>query len=91
MSDYNATRLDAELRAAGLDIGGCSSTGRVDWNSPPSAGDLALAAQVKAAHDPAAKTTRETSIDAIRAKRVLGQSLTSEEILAVIDHFLGVP
>jgi hypothetical protein len=50
---YNATRLDGELRAAGLPIAGCSSDGRIDWlPGHPTPQEEAAAAAVLAAHDP---------------------------------------
>jgi hypothetical protein len=49
---YDATQLDIDLRAAGLSIHGCDSTGRVQWNGTPSPEHAAAAAQILAAHDP---------------------------------------
>ncbi len=48
----NATKLDRELRAAGVPIHGCASSGRVDYTTAATAGDRDRAAQVIAAHDP---------------------------------------
>ena len=49
--DYNPTKLDAELKAAGLNIAGCSSKGRVDWIGTPTAQELSTADQVKQNHE----------------------------------------
>lgn len=56
----NATKLDKELRAAGLAIHGCSSDGRVDFadgtswrpGDPADTPERATAAKVVAAHNP---------------------------------------
>jgi outer membrane murein-binding lipoprotein Lpp len=91
MSDaYNATVLDEELRAAGLAIVGCSSKGRIDWASPPTAADAARAEQVKAAHDPAKPPAREARLEALRAKRRAREPLTDAEKQDALDLFLGV-
>lgn len=49
----NAAKLDAELRAAGVPIDGCSSGGRIDYRPEATDGHRAIAAAVLAAHDPA--------------------------------------
>ncbi len=57
---YNTTKLDGELKAAGLPIVGCSSDGRIDWaEGHPTAEERAAAEAVLAAHDP----TPEPEID----------------------------
>lgn len=65
---FNSTKLDAELKEAGLKIHGCSSNGRVDFVDPPSPEDLALASAIKSAHDPTAKTATELQLESLRAK-----------------------
>lgn len=67
---YSAQKLDAELKAAGLDIDGCNSNGVV-WmknGRQPTVQDLAIITQVKASHDPLAKTPRETQLDSLKSK-----------------------
>lgn len=49
----NVAKLDAELRAAGIPIHGCSSSGRVDFRDEATPEQRALAAQIVSAHDPA--------------------------------------
>lgn len=51
---YDSTQLDAELRAAGLPLAGCDSTGRVTWpvGVTPTPAQLATIQAVLAAHDP---------------------------------------
>lgn len=51
MSRYNVAKLDRELRAAGLPIQGCDSTGRVVWDMDPTSAQRAKADAVLAAHD----------------------------------------
>lgn len=72
----DSTGLDAELRAAGLRIHGCASTGRIDWIDPPTPAEEATAAQVLAAHDP---TKRQLDLDADDAERriALGNLVTA--------------
>ena len=65
----DCTRLDADLKAAGLRIHGCASDGRIDWVAPPTQTEQNTAAAVLAAHDPT-KQEREdlaerTSIRAV--------------------------
>lgn len=48
----NAKKLDAELKAAGIPIHGCASTGRIDFAPEATEEHRALAAQILAAHDP---------------------------------------
>lgn len=50
----NATALDAELKAAGIPIDGCSSDGRVFFRIEATEAHRSAAAQVVAAHDSAA-------------------------------------
>lgn len=45
-------KLDAQLRAAGVPIHGCTSKGRIDFREEASANDRAYAAAILAAHDP---------------------------------------
>ena len=48
----NTTKLDKELKAAGLLIDGVDSAGKISWISEPTADQLAIAEAVKANHDP---------------------------------------
>lgn len=52
MVKINVTKLDQELRAAGVPIDGCSSTGRIDYRPEATDADRARGAAVLAAHDP---------------------------------------
>ena len=49
----NASALDAELKAAGIPIHGCASTGRIAFKDEATAEQRARAAAILAAHDPA--------------------------------------
>lgn len=49
----NVAKLDKELKAAGLPIVGCASTGRIDWDGEPTEAQKARAQAILAAHDPA--------------------------------------
>lgn len=64
---YYPTQLDSELRAAGLRIHGCASTGRIDWISPPTGTDIATAKGVLAAHDPGKRERDERDAKSLRA------------------------
>ena len=81
---YNATKLDAELKAAGLKIAGCSSNGRVDFIDPPTQQEIAIAEAVKAAHDPLAMTGSELRLDALRAK-IRNRTQTVNDIAEYIE------
>lgn len=59
--EFDSLSLDAELRAAGLSISGCASTGRIDWLEPPTPAQLTMAQAVLDAHNPSA---RQAAIDA---------------------------
>lgn len=48
----NATKLDAELRAAEIPIAGCDSKGGVQFTAAATDADKARAAEILAAHDP---------------------------------------
>lgn len=85
---YNAATLDAELRSAGLEILGCSSTGRIDWKKPPSAADKKKAESVLKTHDPNALAPRETKLKALLEKRRQGKILTAQDIQDAIDLLL---
>ena len=52
MPVYNSSKLFRELRAAGLIIDGCDSTGRIDWKGTPTLPDISLANDIKTIHDP---------------------------------------
>lgn len=90
MNKFNAEVLHRELEAAGLEIYGCSSTGRIDWKNPPTAAQRAKADAVLAAHDPAANPPRAERLGALRAKRRAGQALTVAEQQELMDLLLGV-
>lgn len=49
----NAEKLDQELRAAGIPMEGCSSTGRVDFKPEATEAQRLQAAAIVALHDPA--------------------------------------
>ena len=70
MDTHNPKLLDAELKAAGLDIDGCNSLGVVWMKNGRQATvqEQALIEQVKASHDPLAKTPRETQLDSLKSK-----------------------
>lgn len=90
---YHATVLDSELRAAGLDIHGCSSKGRIDWKRPPTAVEQKKADAVLKAHDPTKPGPREVQaakLEMLRAKRRAGKALTAKEQQELLDHILGV-
>ena len=59
---FDSTQLDAELRAAGLSIVGCSSDGRIDWASPPTPTQLTTAQAVLVAHDPASRQATKSAV-----------------------------
>ena len=52
MGMINVSKLDAELKSAGIPIHGCASTGRIDFTPEATEEHRALAAQILAAHDP---------------------------------------
>jgi hypothetical protein len=87
---YNASVLDAELRAAGLDIVGCCSTGRIDWKQSPSPAEKKKADAILKAHDPKALSPRNARIEALRSKRKQGKALSPQEMKDAIDLFLRV-
>lgn len=64
---YDVQTLDTELRAAGLNIHGCVSTGRIDWIAPPSGADIATAKGVLDAHDPGKRERDERDAKSLRA------------------------
>lgn len=72
MSLYDATSLDAELKAAGLQINGCNSIGGIHWVGVPTAQNLTDAAAVLSAHNPTARATAETN--AYNALKAIKQS-----------------
>lgn len=87
---YNSTVLHEDLIAAGLEIAGCTSKGRIDWKKPPSASDKAKAEAVLKAHKPTTRPSRESRLDALRTKRRAGQVLTAAEQQELMDLLLGV-
>jgi len=50
--EYNVSKLDKELKAAGLDIHGVDSDGNIAWVADPTAEQQTVADAVKANHDP---------------------------------------
>ena len=87
---YNATVLDEELRAAGLKIHGCSSTGRIDWVSPPSNADQKKADSILKAHNPIALPSRQEKLEALRQKRRQGKTLNPQDLQEAIDLMLDI-
>ncbi len=87
---YNATTLDGELRAAGLRIHGCSSRGRIDWVSPPTAAEEKKAEAVLKAHDKTKLPAKEARLGELREKRRSGKPLTAAEQQEMLDHLMGV-
>lgn len=70
LDPYSSAKLESELKAVGLDIDGCNSKGVVWMRGGRAATpqELALIEQVKASHDPLAKTAQELQIESLRAK-----------------------
>lgn len=95
---YDATQLDAELRAAGLVFNGCTSRGDIEWISPPSAEQLELARNILAAHDPMKRMKqireeerRKARLEELKAKRRRGETLLASEQQEMLDIiFRGV-
>lgn len=65
----NVEKLDAELRAAGIPIDGCSSTGQIDYRPEATQAQRDQGAAILAAHDPA--TTEAQRLDALAVPRRL--------------------
>lgn len=77
----NPTKLDQELKAAGIPITGCDSTGQVWFLPSATSAQREQAAAIVAAHDPA--TTPEYRLDRSGHGRFLGA-------LAILEtHRLG--
>ena len=87
---YNSTTLDEELRAAGLDIHGCSSKGRVDWKKPPTPAEEKKAKEILRSHDPRRLPRREARLEELKEKRRKGQALTPQEYQEVLDLLLKI-
>ena len=87
---FDATLLDNELKAAGLHILGCASTGRIDWKKPPNAAELKKAEAVLKAHDPKALPIGEVKLEELRAKRRAGKPLSAREQQHLLDLLLGI-
>lgn len=96
---YDVTLLDAQLRATGCNIAGCSSTGRIDWATPPTVVELALAEQVKAAHDPDAmkkeeqaekKALKEALADLDGVDQVKWRAAVSKILRALVRHAMHI-
>jgi hypothetical protein len=91
---YDPKGLHLALVAAGLEIEGCSSEGRIDWKSPPTMQQLAQAEAIKSAHDSLAREQRRIAQTArfniLRDKRRAGNVLTAAEIAEVLDLLMDV-
>lgn len=91
--DFDATSLDRELRAAGVPIHGCDSTGRVSFAPEATAEHRAEAERVKARHDKAAAVAAArrpvarylTVCGALRIAKAEALSETDPAIKAVLD------
>lgn len=84
---FNPLKLTRELLGANLQITGCRSDGVIFWIGQATQAQLDQAAAILAAHDP---TPAPDPLDALRAKRKLGQALNAQEIQAVLDKILGL-
>ena len=89
-NNYNATVLDAELRAAGLPIVGCTSEGVIEWASTPTSEQLSTSRTVMAAHDPSRLPARQAKLESLRAKRRAGTTLSTQDIQDALDVLLEV-
>ena len=65
---YHATRLDGELRAAGVPLHGCNSNGAIHFKDEATAAHRARAAEILAAHDFDACCVAENTAKARAAK-----------------------
>ena len=65
----NCTKLTAELKAAGIPITGCSSTGRIDFLPEATDTQRARAAELLAAHDPVVTLTPDEKVEALELSR----------------------
>ena len=80
MSKYDPYALDAELKASGLDIHGCSSTGRIDWRSPPTPAQEQQAQAVLAVHDPEKRARENAALQArVNGLFAKGEGMTFDE------------
>jgi len=64
----NVNKLHVDLEAAGIPIDGVSADGRIDFRPEATAQQVALAEQIRANHDPNAKTAEELAREAAREK-----------------------
>ena len=73
----NVEKLDGELKAAGLAIAGCDSTGRVTWPADysPSKDELDAVDAVVAEHDPAPSAKEKLEAIAPSLQRALALRL----------------
>lgn len=86
-SNVNATKLDRELKAAGLPILGVSSDGRIDWPAGrPTATERARADTILAAHDPTTPTVTDQQLInlAQSAVGVKVDELTAAQVRALL-------
>ena len=79
---YNSTKLDAELKAAGLPIVGCSSDGRIDYSREITEQEAQLAQSILDAHDPTPDPlfTPEDKINALWQQIVEGNTDAVDEL-----------
>ncbi|HBY60993.1 MAG TPA: hypothetical protein DEH78_14315 [Solibacterales bacterium] len=83
----NAERLDKALRAAGLNIHGCSSGGRIDWISQPTQSEETLAASIVSAQPqndaPDVVQVPDSAVDA-----VLAGTATAADVREVVRYLV---
>lgn len=88
---YDATRLDAELKAAGLEIEGCSSAGVIWWATPPTPEQEAAAQQVLDAHDPTPRPDQRPLIrERLRVFRGKSPRTQAEQAVHDLLDYLGI-
>jgi hypothetical protein len=78
---YNPTKLDRELKEAGIPIVGVAATGRVDFAEEATDEQKKLAQEVLAQHDPTSEPT---------VKEQYAELRTLEEKVALIAKRLGL-
>ena len=95
INNYNSLKLFEELKAAGLPVVGCSSTGRVDLETKATKAQIDQITAIKAAHDPRyieeerairyqeAGITANAMLEALWQKIVLGDSKGADALQAI--------
>ena len=87
---YNATKLDGELKAAGLLIHGVDSTGDISWDVAPTVAQKAVAASVLAAHDPTPLPDHRAEARA-RLQTLKGKpTLTAKEVRDALNDLISL-